>query len=566
MKSQLNINWYIGLLIILLFFGCKNKTENLNKAISSIDFQRGELLLCGNGEFGELKFSLSCNYETRETFDLAVALLHSFQYNESEKAFVKVIDADPNCPMAYWGVAMSIYHAAWFPPSNEELIKGASVLKIANELSMDDKQRDYINAINAFYTDWETIDHKTRAKRFENKMEDIYIKYSDDIEAAIFYSLALFSTRDRVGKDYINERKAGKILEDLFVENPNHPGIAHYIIHNYDNPVLAQQGLETARRYASIAPSSAHAQHMPSHIFTRLGIWQESINSNLQSTESARCYAEAVAMSGSYFEELHGIDYLVYAYLQKGDNTNAQIQYNLIKERKKFNSQMLMASTYPLTAIPARLALENKDWERASNLELQDVELDWGNFPWQEAIHHFAVAMGSVNTEDFNSTEKEIEILKSLHRNLIDQNDKTKAIPIKLVEIQIKTVQAWLDFRKNNLEIGLALMKEAVEIERHTSKHPVTPGDVLPAVELLGDMLIELNRPEEALVVYEENLIGHPNRFNGIYGAAIAAKNSGNVEKATFYFNQLIKLTEGVNCTKPELAEAKAFIAANQSS
>ena len=236
------------------------------------------MLLCGDGQFGELKFSLSCSYETRKTFDLAVALLHSFQYNESEKAFVKVIEADPNCPMAYWGVAMSIYHAAWFPPSKKDLIKGSSVLKIAKELPMDEKQRDYINAIDAFYTDWETVDHKTRAKRFENKMEEIYLAYPEDIEAAIFYSLALFSTRDRVGKDYINERKAGKILEDLFVSNSNHPGIAHYIIHNYDNPVLAHKGLETARRYASIAPSSAHAQHMPSHIFTRLGIWQESIN------------------------------------------------------------------------------------------------------------------------------------------------------------------------------------------------------------------------------------------------------------------------------------------------
>lgn len=527
MKSLKLIVLIFGL---LLFFNCKNTKPN--PALASINLQRGDLLLCGDGQFGELKFSLSCDYKTRETFDLAVALLHSFQYNESEKAFVKVIDADPNCPMAYWGVAMSIYHAAWFPPTEKDLIKGSEVLKIAKTLSMDDKQRDYINAIDAFYTDWENIDHKTRAKMFEVKMEQIYLKYSEDMEAAIFYSLALFSTRDRVGKDYINERKAGKILENLFAENPNHPGIAHYIIHNYDNPVLAQKGLKTARRYASIAPSSAHAQHMPSHIFTRLGIWQESINSNLQSTESARCYAEAAALTGSYFEELHGIDYLVYAYLQKGDNTNAQLQYNLIKDRKKFHPQMLMASTYPLAAIPARLALENKDWERATNLELQDIELNWEKFPWQEAIHHFAVAMGAANTNDFNTVKEKIEILKNLHQNLIAQNDKTKAIPIKLVEIQIKTAQAWLNFRQNDIKNGLAIMEEAVEIERKTSKHPVTPGDVLPAIELLGDMLLELNKPVEALLAYEENLVDRPNRFNGIYGAAIAAEKSGDKEKA----------------------------------
>ena len=551
------------LVFFVLITSCKDKAPKPNPALASIDFLRGELLLCGDGQFGELKFSLSCNYETRETFDLAVALLHSFQYNESEKAFVKVIDADPNCPMAYWGVAMSIYHAAWFPPTEDDLIKGSGVLKIAKELSMDDKQRDYINAIDAFYTDWESIGHKTRAKRFEDKMEQIHLKYPEDIEAAIFYSLALFSTRDRIGKDYVNERKAGKILEDLFASNPNHPGIAHYIIHNYDNPVLAQKGLETARRYATIAPSSAHAQHMPSHIFTRLGIWQESIDSNLQSTESARCYTEAAALSGSYFEELHGIDYLVYAYLQKGDNTNAQLQYDLIKDRKTFHPQMLMASTYPLAAIPARLALENKDWERATNLELQDIELNWEEFPWQEAIHHFAVAMGAANTKDFTTVNEKIEILKTLQKNLIAQNDKTKDIPIKLVEIQIKTAQAWLSFRQNDIENGLAIMKEAVEIERKTTKHPVTPGDVLPAIELLGDMFLELDKPEEALLAYEENLIDRPNRFNGIYGAAVAAEQSGHKEKAALYFKQLIVLSKDVNSNRQELEEAKIFLGSN---
>ena len=553
----------IRVLCVLLFLfihACKNETPKSNPDLASIDFQRGDLLLCGDGQFGELKFSLSCNYETRETFDLAVALLHSFQYTEAEKVFVKVIDADPNCPMAYWGVAMSIYHAAWFPPSKSELIKGSKILNVAKELSMDDKQKDYINAIDAFYTDWETVNHKTRAKRFEKKMEEMYLAYPDDIEAAIFYSLALFSTRDRVGKDYLNEQKAGKILESLFDSNPNHPGIAHYIIHNYDNPVLAKKGLKTARRYASIAPSSAHAQHMPSHIFTRLGIWQESIDTNLLSAESARCYVEAAALTGSYFEELHSIDYLVYAYLQKGDNTNAEYQYNLIKERNTFYPANITAAIYPITAVPARLALENKNWEQAANLELQEISIDWEEFPWQVAIHHFAIAMGAANTNNFNVVEKKIKILKKLHKNLIDQNDETKSIQIKQVEIQIKTSQAWLDFRKNDLESGLAMMKKAVEIERKTSKHPVTPGDVLPAIELLGDMLLELNKPKEALVAYEENLIGHPGRFNGIYGAAIAAKRANDLDKAILYFNQLIELTKDINSERPEILEAKTFL------
>jgi tetratricopeptide (TPR) repeat protein len=545
-------------LFTLLFFSCKH--EKLNPALASIDFQRGDLLLCGDGQFGELKFSLSCNYETRETFDLAVALLHSFQYTEAEKAFVKVIDADPNCPMAYWGVAMSIYHAAWFPPTEEDLIKGSAVLKVAKELSMDEKQSDYINAIDAFYTDSENIDHPTRAKRFEDKMEQIYLKYPDDIEAAIFYSLALFSTRDRIGKAYKNERKAGEILEDLFAENQNHPGIAHYIIHNYDNPVLAQKGLETARRYAKIAPASSHAQHMPSHIFTRLGIWEESIESNLLSAESSRCYTEAAELEGAYFEELHATDYLVYAYLQKGDNTNAQLQYNRIKGQRSFYKANITAAIYPLAAIPARLALENRKWINARNLKLHDIDLNWEAYPWQQAIHHFAIAMGAVNTNDFKTAEEKIKVLKKLHGNLIAQNDKTKAIQIKLVDHQIKTDEAWLRFRKNDSEKGLLLMQEAVEIENKTSKHPVTPGDVLPAIEMLGDMLLEMNKPKEALTAYEDNLKKHPNRFNGIYGAAIAAKLSGNKEKAALYFNQLIELTNNSISNRPELIEAKAYL------
>ncbi|MCK5442220.1 MAG: tetratricopeptide repeat protein [Maribacter sp.] len=549
---------YLALIMILVLLGCKNNTPN--PALASIDFKRGELLLCGDGQFGELKFSLSCNYETRATFDMAVALLHSFQYSESEKAFVKVIDADPNCPMAYWGVAMSIYHAAWFPPSKEDLIRGSSVLEIAKGLSMDNKQRDYINAIDAFYTHWETLDHQTRAKNFENKMEQLYKTYPDDIEAAVFYSLALYSTRDRVGKDYFNERKAGGILEALFDSNPNHPGIAHYIIHNYDNPILAQKGLETARRYAKIAPSSSHAQHMPSHIFTRLGIWEESIESNLLSASSSRCYTDAAALNGAYFEELHATDYLVYAYLQKGDNANAEKQQLLMKNLRAFYPTNITAAIYPITAIPARLALENKNWERAANLELQEIDLNWEQFPWQEAIHHFAKALGAVHMNDFETVEQKIEVLKELHQNLKAQNDRTKSIQIKQVEIQIKTARAWLSFRKNDQKNGLSLMQEAAEIERNTSKHPVTPGDVLPAIELLGDMFLEMGRNEEALAAYEENLKDRPNRFNGLYGAAVAAKQAGNHEKALYHYTELIELTKDSNSTRPELGEARLFV------
>ena len=550
------------LTMMLCATGCINQSSKVQTAIGSIDFLRGDLLLCGDGQFGELKFSLSCDYETRPTFDLAVALLHSFQYTEAEKAFVKVIDSDPNCPMAYWGVAMSIYHAAWFPPSPTDLIKGAKVLEIAKGLSMDEKQRDYINAIDIYYTDWENLDHKSRAKQFELKMEALYLKYPEDIEAAIFYTLALYSTRDREGTAYVNEEKAGKILESLFKENPNHPGIAHYIIHNYDNPVLAQKGLETARRYAKIAPSSSHAQHMPSHIFTRLGIWQESIASNLLSAESARCYTQAAAIEGSYFEELHATDYLVYAYLQQGGNAAANAYNDQIKTQHAFYPANVTAAVYPVAAIPARIALENKDWEQAALLELQSIDVGWENFPWQEAIHHFAKGLGAAHITDFAKAEEEIVILQKLHQQLKDEDDRSKFIQIRQVEIQIKTVRAWVAFKNNNPEVALSLMQEAVELERKTTKHPLTPGDVLPARELLGDMLLDMQRPKEALLVYQENLKWFPKRFNGVYGAAVAAKLSGNNPKALEYYTELIALTKDSNSDRIEIKEAEAFVLA----
>ena len=547
-------------ILVLSLTACKNTTPKPNAALASIEFLRGDLLLCGDGQFGTLKFSLSCSYETRETFDLAVALLHSFQYGEAEKAFVKVIDADPNCPMAYWGVAMSIYHAAWFPPTEEDLIKGAQVLAVAKELTMDEKQRDYIQAIDAFYTNWDNVDHNERAIRYEKKMEQLSLKYPEDVEAAIFYSLALFSTRDRVGKTYENELKAGKILESLFADNPDHPGIAHYIIHNYDNPVLAEKALKTARKYAKIAPSSAHAQHMPSHIFTRLGIWEESIASNLASAESAKCYTEARSFKGGYYEELHALDYLVYAYLQRGDTVNAKTYLDQIKDLKTVHPAGISASMYSVAAIPARMALENKNWERAANLELQNLEVDWQKFPWQKAIHHFAKAMGAAHLKDFGSAEIEIDILKKLHQNLIAQQDRSKHIQVKQVEIQMKTAQAWVLFSKGDIKRAVSLMQEAVAIENKTSKHPVTPGDVLPAIELLGDMFLEMGRNKEALAAYQENLKAHPNRFNGIYGAARAAKKTDDVVKAMQYYNALLELVVETGQDREELKEAREFI------
>lgn len=551
---KLNIKG-IFLFVLLVCLGCKDQKQN--PALASLNLLRGDLQLCGNGQFGDVSFSESCSYETRETFNLAIALLHSFEYTEAEKAFVQVIDQDSECAMAYWGVAMSIYHGLWAPPPNKVLEKGSKLLEVAAKLPKSQKAEHYLDAIGAFYQDWETVDNQTRKERYAQKMKEMYAANSNDTEVAVFYALALRASAVPTDKTYKVQREAGKILEALFEKEPNHPGIAHYIIHSYDYPELAELGLTTARRYAEIAPSSAHAQHMPSHIFTRLGLWEESIQTNINSAASAICYAESIAPGAHWDEEVHAMGYLVYSYLQTGDNAKAIAQHQYLTSFKKvFPPNFKIA--YTAAAIPARIAMENKNWKAAAAIELpNNLGLAWESFPWEKASLHFTRAMGSIHTKDLKAADDELNILKSFQTKLTEMNDAYKA---NQVGIQIKMTEAWLALAQGNEKEALASMEMAVIMESKTSKHPVTPGEVVPADELYADMLLALKKPQEALLAYELNLQRRPNRFNGIYGAAIAAKQLGNQKKASHYFNQLIELTKNSNSTRTEVVEAKKFI------
>jgi tetratricopeptide (TPR) repeat protein len=387
-------------------------------------------------------------------------------------------------------------------------------------------------------------------------MGEIYQKYPDDTEAAIFYALALKSTADKTDRTYANQKKAGAILESIFPDQPNHPGIAHYIIHNYDNPELAGLALPTARRYAEIAPASAHAQHMPSHIFTRLGLWEESISSNLNSAGSAVCYAEAVNMEGHWDQEIHAIDYLVYAYLQQGDNAKAEEQFVYLNNMDGVASISTIAA-YPLVAIPARLALENKKWSDAENLELTSHVFPWEEHSWEIAMLHFTRALGASHTGNVTVANEEIATLNALQKSLSESGDNYSA---NQVMIQMKSAQAWLEFSQGNHDVAIALMQEASDMESATAKHPVTPGEVLPASELLGDMYLAMDKPAEALKAYQLDLRDHPNRFNGIYGAAVASDMLDDEEGARKYYSQLIAMTKSSGSERPEVVEARKFI------
>ena len=549
-----------GCLFILMLSACrsKNNTASLN-TVDSINLKKGEVVLCGptDKQFGEAGFQTSCSNKVKKDFELAIALLHSFEYDEAEKVFAKIIDQEPECAMAWWGVAMSNYHPLWAPPSPAELEKGAKAIALAKTFTKKSKTESaYINALAVFYTNWQNTDHLTRSIKFEQAMEQLQKNYPADREASIFYALALTASADPADKTFTKQKKAGAILNALYKDRPNHPGIVHYIIHTYDSPELAELALPAARKYASVAPSSAHAQHMPSHIFTRLGLWDEGISSNLASVYAAQCYAQGAGIKGHWDEELHGLDYLVYAYLQSGQNDLAKKQLDYLKTMNEVHPANFKVA-YAFAAIPARYVLENKLWKEAAGVEPHTANLLWQNFPWQRGIIHFARAMGMVNTGDVNAAKSELLQLQIIYDTLVKQKDQYKATQ---VQIQLKTVEAWILFKEGKNNDAIKLMQIAAGMEDNIQKHPVTPGEVIPARELLGDMLLQMNKTAQALEAYEADLKTHPNRFNGLYGAGLAAERLNNTAKANLYYQQLTLSAHSINARRPELDAAKLFL------
>jgi hypothetical protein len=560
MKKHIKLPLVVFLLSLLFPLACRQKNASPSKeSINEINLKRGAVISCGNPDkqFGSVAFDITCSGKVKEDFNLAIQLLHSFEYDEAEKVFAKIIDEKPECAMAYWGVAMCNFHPLWTPPAAAELTKGAKAIAIAQAIADKSKREaDYIGAIAAFYKSWETVDHATRCLQFEKAMENLYIAYPNDKEAAIFYALALNAAADPADKSFRKQKRAGAILNALYPRQPNHPGIVHYIIHTYDSPELAALALPAARIYASVAPSSAHALHMPSHIFTRLGLWEDCIASNLAAVSAAQCYGESAGMAGHWDEELHGLDYLVYAYLQKGENGLAKKQWdylNTIDEVYPVNFKV----AYAFAAIPARYLLENKHWNEAANLRNYRPDFPWKNYPWQEAIIHFARLLGAVHQGHVVAAKEELKKLNLIYDTLTQQKDAYKA---NQVLIQIKSAEAWIQFKEGRNQEALVRMNLAADMEDKTEKHPVTPGEIIPARELLGDMLLQMNKPGKALEAFEADLKKHPNRFNGLYGAGLAAEKSGNQEKADLYYRKLLAIVRPDNAERPELGAIKLFL------
>ena len=517
----------------------------------------------GNVEqLGQVDFPTSCNTEVQDDVNRAVAMLHSFWYQAADKAFSAVTEKEPGCAIGYWGVAMSRFHQLWEKPSSENIRVGQAALQKAAAIDgKTAREHAYVAALQQIYSDADEVGHLTRMIAYETAMEELYRTYPDDAEAAIFYALSLLGTAysSPPDKSFTRQKKAGVILEEVFARQPNHPGVAHYVIHSYDYPPLAERALEAARRYAKIAPDAPHALHMPSHIFTRRGLWQESITSNRAAAISAR-------RENWTGEEMHATDYLTYAYLQGAQDGEAKKMLNALPTQQlalKAGIPNYAAGVFAAAAIPARYAVERRKWDEAAQLTVPPNFFPGGKLCWAEATLHFARGLGAAYTKEMASARQSIEQLERC-REILKQADEP--VWAKRVDVQRRSVAAWMAFTEDKTDDALRLMRSAAELEDSTDKPPVTPGAIVPGRELLAEMLLEVNRPADALIAFEVALQDAPNRFRSLYGAAQAAELSGNVERAGGYYARLVEVCRPADTKRAELRQARDFLNQHQHS
>jgi tetratricopeptide (TPR) repeat protein len=507
------------------------------------------------GNIGRVDFPTSCTSEAQGYLSRGVMLLHHMTYAFAKEEFAAARKADPTCVIAIWGTAMSRIHPLWPDvPSASELNGGWQMITAAKARTIQDpREAAYLATVEAYYRDGTSRDERSRLATFRNAWQSLAKKFPDDQEAAAFFALAHLATADPNDKTYRIQKEAGVMAEAVLAKAPNHPGAHHYIIHAYDLPELAPRALSVARSYGNVAPNVPHALHMASHIFTRLGLWQESIAWNLRSAKAAEDMKVEGALSLHY---LHALDYLTYAYLQIADDDKV---VQLMRDMKELKGpvQEHAASAYTLAAVPARYALERHAWKQAASLEPRTPRsYNWDSAPEFEAISHFARALGAAHTKDFNTAQESINEIQSLQKQVTPRS----AYWGKQLEIQKTAAQAWLAFRRGNSARGLSLMQRSATMEASTEKNAVTPGEVLPANELLGDMLVEMGRYQEAASAYQVSLKRSPSRFNSLFGAGMAAEKSGDKEQARTYYTMLAKMCQDSAGMRNELMHARSFL------
>lgn len=513
------------------------------------------------GAHGRVRFPITCAPAVQARFEQAVAMLHSFGYEEARRGFLEVGANDPACGMAWWGVAMTQFHQHWDQPTPEELAAGrAAAEQAAQRGAKSERERAYIAAINAFYRDADQLDHRTRALAYKAAMERLASDYREDHEGAIFYALALLTTRRPNDTTFAHQKQAAQILNGLLAEHPEHPGIVHYTIHAFDYPRLAELALPAARVYAKVAPAEPHALHMPSHTFTRLGLWNESIASNLAVSRVAKELMVRTHPGSVAAENLHGNDYLVYAYLQLGEDGKALEVVKEMAAARRFDDPNF-AAAYALVAAPARYAVERRDWSAAGALELPEVGLRWENYPYARGDTYYANALGAARLGNVERARTAVAELEKLHASLAAAPPRGSYDWAGRLDAMRLAAAGWLAYAAQRKDEAVRLLIAAAEKEEAVGKHPVTPGPLLPAREMLGDLLLELGRPQEALAAYETALAESPKRFNGLGGAARAAELSGQREKARAYYEGLLAVCRPPACQRPAAQQAAAFLA-----
>jgi tetratricopeptide (TPR) repeat protein len=510
----------------------------------------------GNGEkLGTVHFATSCNEAAQKDFNRAVALLHSFQFSRAIEEFHAVLGKDATCGIAYWGIALSDWSNPFAPGMKDKSQMQAGRENAEHGKTVGaktEREREYLAAVGKLYSNYESTPQRTRLIAYRDAMGEVASKYSEDHEAQIFYALAIAASEDPADKTYAGRLKAGAILEKLFEEEPSHPGLAHYIIHTYDVPALAGHGLVAARRYAEIAPDAPHALHMPSHTFTRTGYWQESIDSNVAAAAAAR-------REGQTVEELHSSDYEIYADLQTGqDEAARRIVDSLPEIASRFDPKAVLSGAgspstgyVALAAIPARYALERRDWKQAAQLPSRETP-----FPHTDAMTWFARGLGAARLGQARAANESATALQQIRERLVKAGENYWGLQ---VEIQELAVRAWAALAEGKKEEALQQMKSAAELEDGTEKSAVTPGPLAPARELLGEMLLEVNEPAQALEQFEATLKKEPGRFRALYGAAHAAQLSGNRDASQRLFRELLQVCVSADKPgRPEVTEASS--------
>ena len=502
-------------------------------------------------QLGTVHFPVSCAPAVQKPFERGVALLHSFWYEEAEKEFGQIAKDDPQCAMAHWGIAMSIWHELWDEPNAATIKRGHTEIKTAGSLHpRTDRERAYITAMDEFYRG-KKRNYQDRADTYCQAMATTHQDYPNDLEAAAFYALALLASEPDNDTTFANRKQAAAVLEKLFTVEPDHPGVAHYLIHSYDKPQLAQLGLPAARRYAQIAPAAPHALHMPSHIFARLGLWQDDINSNLASIAATRKTA-AMHMGGKG-HQFHAMDFLVYAYLQSGREADAQRVIDEVKAMPAKKDDMYGMDFDPrtdaLVTFTARYALEMHHWRDAASLELIP-----GAETGDNSITYWARTIGAARTGNVADARKDLAEIENVHAALLKQKKATLAAA---VEQDRQEAAAWVAHAEGDNDDAIRTLRTIAEKEEAEGHEPLA----IPAREMLADMLLDMNHPEQALAEYEADLKFYPNRFNGLYGAARAAEMAGKSEKSNGYYARLVKICDGSTSDRSELNRAKALLA-----